>query len=72
MPYVFIGYSGLAVEKSNTTDPIPFVKRLNEIIQKLHKEGVLSNIFMEYYNYDITKEAGNIDISSLNQFNEST
>lgn len=72
MPYAFIGYSGPAVEKSNTTDPIPFVKRLNEIIQKLHKEGVLSNISMEYYNYDVTKEAVNLDISSLNRFNEST
>lgn len=70
-PYAFIGYSGPAVEKSNTTNPVPFVKKLNEIIQKLHKNGELSNLSMSYFHYDITKKAGEFDISSLNQFNES-
>ena len=72
MPYAFIGYSGPAVERSNTTDSVTFVKKLNDIILKLHKEGVLSKISMKYNNIDITKEAADFNISSLNQFRESS
>lgn len=71
-PYAFIGYSGPAVERSNSTDSMLFVKKLDEIIQKLHQNGYLSNLSMNYYGYDITKKAGEFDISSLNQFNESS
>lgn len=64
-PYAFIGYSGPAVEKSDTTNPIPFVKKLNDIVQKLHKNGDLSNLSMKYYGYDQSKKAGEFDILSL-------
>lgn len=71
-PYAFIGYSGPAIEKSNTTHAIAFVKKLDAIIQKLHKNGELSNISMKYFPYDYSKKAGEFDISSLNQFIESS
>lgn len=71
-PYAFIGYSGPAIEKSNSVNPIPFVKKLNEIIQKMHKNGELTNLSIKYYDYDITKKAGEFDISSLNQFYENS
>lgn len=71
MPYAFTGYSGPAIERSNSTDSVPFVKKMNDIILKLHAEGVLSNISMKYNKIDITKEAGEFNISSLNQFHES-
>ena len=70
-PYAFIGYSGPAVERSNSTNSTLFVKKLNEIVQKLHQNGYLSNLSLKYYGYDITKKAGEFDISSLNQFNGS-
>jgi ABC-type amino acid transport substrate-binding protein len=71
-PYAFIGYSGPAVERSNSTNSTLFVQKLNEIIQKLHKNGYLSDLSLKYFGYDITKKAEEFDISSLNQFNESS
>lgn len=71
-PYAFIGYSGPAVERSNSTNSTLFVKKLHEIILKLHQNGYLSDLSLKYYGYDITKKAGEFDISSLNQFNESS
>lgn len=70
-PYAFIGFAGPAIAKSDARDPVPFVNRLNEIIRKLHNEGELSNISITYWDYDLTKDAAEFNLSSLHQFNES-
>ncbi len=71
-PYAFMGYSGIAVEKGDGVSTVSFVKKLNEIVQKMHADGFLSSIYMKSFNQDLTKDAKSFDISSLHQFNESS
>jgi len=71
-PYAFTGYSGIAVEKGNGTYAVSFVEKLNEIIQKMHRDGIFSALFIKEYNEDMTSVAQKFDISSLHQFNESS
>jgi len=71
-PYAFRGYSGIAVEKGDGVSTVSFVKKLNEIVQKMHADGFLSSIYMKSFNQDLTKDAKSFDISSLHQFNESS
>lgn len=72
MPYAFIGYGGPSVEKGTGIDQVSFVRRMNDIIQTMHMNGELTRISMNYTGMDITRDAGTFNLTSLNQFNEST
>lgn len=70
-PYAFTGYSGIAIEKRDDKSTMQFAEKLNEIVQKMHRDGFLSSLYMKIYKHDFSTDAQSFDISSLHQFNES-
>ncbi|MBN1167212.1 MAG: transporter substrate-binding domain-containing protein [Methanospirillaceae archaeon] len=66
----FIGYSAFALDKAGSTNPESLIKKMNEIIRKMHDSGELTRLSTEYFDKDITTEARQFDVASLNQFNE--
>ena len=69
-PYAFSGYSGLAVENGIGSDPRSFIRKLTDIINKMHEGGELSRLSTKYFKKDLTKEAKIFNITSLNQFKD--
>jgi polar amino acid transport system substrate-binding protein len=65
---VFFEYLAAAFDKSSTKDPVPFVKKVTEIIQQMHSDGTLLNLSQKYYATDLTTAASKFDVNSLNQF----
>ncbi len=66
----FIGYSAFALDRAGSTDSESLLKKINEIIRKMHDDGELSRLSMEYMGKDETTEAKVFDSASLNQFDE--
>jgi polar amino acid transport system substrate-binding protein len=67
---VFFEYLSAAVDKKSRHDPVPFVKKVSEIIQQMHRNGTLSDLSLNYYGVDYTVEASKFDINTLSQFPE--
>jgi len=65
---VFFEYLSAAVDKKSRHDPVPFVKKVSEIIQQMHQDGTLSALSQLYYGTDFTVEASQFDINTLDQF----
>lgn len=65
---VFLEYLALAIDKSSTADPLPFVKKVTEIIQGLHTDGTLLQLSQKYYGTDLTSAAAKFNLVALNQW----
>lgn len=65
---VFFEFLSAAVDKKSRHDPVPFVKKVSEIIQQMHRDGKLSELSLLYYGADYTVEAGRFDFNTLEQF----
>ncbi len=65
---VYFEYLSAAIDKSLTPDPIPLAKKVTEIIQQLHTEGILLQLSQKYYSLDLATAAGAFDVKSLNQW----
>jgi polar amino acid transport system substrate-binding protein len=65
---VFFEYLAGAVDKASTPDPVPFVKKVSEIIQGLNSDGTLLNLSQKYYSSDLTTAAATFDLAALNQW----
>jgi polar amino acid transport system substrate-binding protein len=65
---VFFEYLAGAVDKASTLDPVPFVKKVSEIIQGMNSDGTLLQLSQKYYNTDLTTAAATFDLAALNQW----
>lgn len=65
---VFFEYLAAAIDKASSKDPVPFVKKVTEIIQQMHSDGTLLKLSQKYYGTDLTTAASKFDINALNQF----
>lgn len=65
---VFFEYLAGAIDIASTPDPIPFVKKVSEVIQGLNSDGTLLKFSQTYYGIDLTTAAATFDLAALNQW----
>jgi polar amino acid transport system substrate-binding protein len=65
---VYFEYLAGAVDKASTPDPIPFLKKVSEIIQVLNTDGTLLTLSQKYYGIDLTTAAASFDLAALKQW----
>jgi polar amino acid transport system substrate-binding protein len=65
---IFFEYLSAAIDKKAGKDPISLVKKVDEIIQGLHKDGTLQKLSQQYYSTDLATAAATFDVNSLAQF----
>jgi polar amino acid transport system substrate-binding protein len=65
---VFFEYLAAAFDKSASKDPIPFAKKVTEIIQAMHADGTLLKFSQKYYGTDLTTAATKFDFNALKQW----
>ena len=65
---VYFEYLAGAIDKASTPDPVPFVKKVSEIIQGLNSDGSLLKLSQKYYGLDLTTAAASFDLAALNQW----
>lgn len=65
---VYFEYLAGAVDKASTPDPVPFLKKVSEIIQGLNTDGTLLQLSQKYYGLDLTTAAATFDLAALNQW----
>lgn len=56
------------MDKNSVRDPLPLVRKVNAIIQDMHRDGTLTGLIQPYYPNDLTKEAAGFNISALQQY----
>jgi len=64
---IYHDYVSIAVDKNSSSDPLPLVQRITEIIQAMHQEGTLRKLSQHYYQDDFTITAAAFDIQVLGQ-----
>ena len=65
---VYFEYLAGAVDKATTPDPVPFLKKVSEIIVGLNTDGTLLQLSNKYYGLDLTTAAATFDLAALNQW----
>ena len=65
---VYFEYLAGAIDKASTPDPVPFVKKVSEVIQGLNSDGTLLQLSQKYYGLDLTTAAASFDLAALNQW----
>jgi polar amino acid transport system substrate-binding protein len=65
---VYIEYLAGAIDKASTPDPVPFVKKVSEIISGLNTDGTLLQFSQKYYGLDLTTAAATFDLNALKQW----
>jgi polar amino acid transport system substrate-binding protein len=65
---VYFEYLAGAVDKASTPDPVPFLKKVSEIIQGLNTDGTLLKLSQQYFGIDLTTAAATFDLAALNQW----
>ena len=65
---VFNEYLSAAIDRKSDRDPLPFVQKVNELIQDMHRDGRLRELALKYYGLDLTTAASRFDLRSLGQF----
>lgn len=65
---VYRDFVAAAIDKKSSADPLPFVKKITEIILQMHKDGFLSALALKYYAGDFAYPASQFDITSLGQY----
>ena len=65
---VYFEYLAGAVDKASTPDPVPFLKKVSEIIVGLNTDGTLPQLSQKYYGMDLATPAASFDLAALNQW----
>jgi len=65
---VYFEYLSGAIDKAATPDPVPFVKKVSEVIQGLNSDKTLLQLSQKYYGLDLTTAAAPFDLAALNQW----
>ena len=51
---VFYEPLAVAIDKESTSDPMPLVERVTEIVEEMHADGTLRELSMKWYGIDLT------------------
>jgi polar amino acid transport system substrate-binding protein len=65
---VYFEYLAGAVDKASTPDPVPFLKKVSEVINGLNTDGTLGQLSQKYYGTDLTTAAVTFDLAALKQW----
>ncbi len=65
---VYFEYLAGAIDKASTPDPVPFVKKVSEVILGLETDGTLAQLSNKYYGLDLATAAASFDLAALNQW----
>lgn len=65
---VYYDYVAAAVDKKSTRNPVPFVRKVTEVVQQMHRDGTLEALSQQYYGGDFATAASKFDIEALEQF----
>lgn len=60
-------FSAVAVDKMSSSDPVPLVRKLTEILQQMHQDKTLFNLSKQFYGGDFTTLASEFDVNALKQ-----
>jgi polar amino acid transport system substrate-binding protein len=66
-PSPFRLYSTGFVDKSSGLAVGPFVKRVNQIIDRLHADGTMKRLSLKYFGKDYATQAADFDLASIGQ-----
>jgi ABC-type amino acid transport substrate-binding protein len=66
-PPAYLTYKTGYVDKNSGLDVGPFIERVNEIVQELHRSGKLRDLSVKYFDKDYATEAGAFDLASIDQ-----
>ncbi len=69
---VFYTHVAPAIDKKHSRNPIPFVKKISELIMQLHDDGTLTKLAEKYFSVkaDVIGPAKKFDIQSLGQYQQ--
>jgi polar amino acid transport system substrate-binding protein len=65
-PLLF-AYASVTLDRSSSRDSIRLLNEITKIIQEMHRDGTLKKISIEYQGLDLTQEASQFDLTSINQ-----
>lgn len=65
---VFFEYLAAAVDKAAGKDPLPFIKKVSELIQQMHADGTLKKLSEQFYGLDLAGSAAGFDLNALGQW----
>lgn len=60
-------FDAISVDKMSSTDPVPLVLKLTEIIQQMHQDQTLLKLSQQFYGGDFTSLAAQYDVKALKQ-----
>ena len=65
---VYRDYVAAAVDKKSSSDPLPLVIRISQIIQEMHQDGFLNQLMQRVYHGDFASPAASYDLNALGQY----
>lgn len=64
---IYHDYVSIAMDKKDSSDPLPLVQRVTQIVKAMHQDGTLRKFSQQYYQGDFTAPAAGFDIQALKQ-----
>lgn len=64
---VLFGYASVTLDRSSNRDSARLLAEINHIIDDMHSSGRLKELSLQYQGIDLTQEAAQFDISSIDQ-----
>lgn len=64
---LWVEYSSVTLDRSGTRDPARLLDEVTRIIQRLHCSGALKELSLKYHGLDLTREASQFNLLSLQQ-----
>jgi len=68
---MFTEYLAVAIDKKSSKDPVGLVRRVTQIVQDMHGDGILRRLSFQYYGLDFATPASAFDIQALGQLPQS-
>ena len=65
-PLLF-AYASVTLDRSSGRDSMRLLNEITRIIQEMHRDGTLKKISIEFQGLDLTQEASQFDLTSINQ-----
>ena len=62
---VALEYIGVTMDRSSRRDPQRLLAEITTLIQEMHRSNLLRNLSIQYQGIDLTQEAAEFDITSL-------
>jgi len=58
-------YLCVTLDRSSRRDPTRLLAKITDFIQQMHRTGLLKDLSIQYQGLDLTREAAQFDINSL-------